>query len=201
MPSYRPINYFSYNNPSYYACAISLILFFIFFVILFRVFNYELLNAKNVCYPTYYYGQSCSNTITNTLQLDSEFVSAKEEYYRKAKQYKRSLMKDGAKIGIANEQIETNMTSNANFAETSIQQIQDATSLIQELSSKYLGNLQQFLKNTSNESDTNIQELSTYLTNLQSQINQTILQPTFAKYTDPLQKLYQSLLTITPNSQ
>ena len=198
MPSYRPINYFSYNNPSYYACSISLTLFFIFFVILFRVFNYELLNAKNVCYPTYYYGQACSNNISDTLQLDTDFVSSKEEYYNKVKQYKQSLTRDGAKINIANNEIETNMKSNDNFAETSIQQIQDATSFIQELSSKYLGNLQQFLKNTSNES----QELSTYLTNLQSQINQTIVQPTFAKYTDPLQKLYQSLSTITPpNSQ
>ena len=196
MTSYRPINYFSYNKPNYYACIISLVLCLLFLIILFRVFNYELLNAKNLCYPTYYYGRSCSNTITDTLQKDPAFLASKEAYYEKVKTYKRSLTKDGAKIDVANVKIDDNMTSNTNFAEMSIQQIQDITSFIQGLTSKYLGNLRQMLQNSSNES----QALSIYLTQLQTQINQSIVQPTFAKYTDPLQKLYQSLSTITPNS-
>lgn len=198
MTTYRPIGYFTYNSPSYYACIISLILFFAFFVILFQVFNYELLNARNICYPTYYYGRACANKISDTLQTDENFLKAKHEYYKKAKLYNKSLSKDAEDISVANDEIATNMTSNTNFTETSIQQIQDVTLLIKELTSKYLGNVRQFLQTASNETDTNIQDLSIYLEKLQSQINQTILQPAFAKYTDPLQKLYKSLSNITP---
>ena len=200
MTIYRPIGYFSFNKPDYYACIISLILFFAFFVIVFQVFNYELLNTKNVCYPTYYYGRACNNMIVDTLQSDPIFLSAKQEYYNNAKSYKNDINKDNAKIAVANQQIDANLESNKQFAETSIQQIQDVTSFIQELTSKYLGNIHQFLQSVSNDSDANVEELSVYLSKLQSQINQSIVQPTFAKYTEPLQKLYQSLSTITENS-
>ena len=205
MPSiYYPIHYLSYNKQSYYACIGSSILFVIFYFMLVNVLRYELNNKKNICEPNFYYSSACSNQIANTILLDTALNPSQNAFYNAVQnKYDVSQTTQENEIDGAGKTVQGTLDANTNFTQNTIEQIQEITDIIQLITTKYLGNFQQFLQDTKSTSSTTwnqIQEIPGLLQNLQNQINQAIVTPALARYVDPLQKLYKSLTNLSMQS-
>lgn len=200
MVTYYPLHYFTYNRTIYYQCIGLTILFVSFFGIIINVFKYEMYNKKGVCDPEYYYGSACKNVIANTVLADGGLVPIMNQfYYTVENQLDPSQNAQQSAIDSAGDTVQNTINTNNQFAQNTVEQIQEVTNVVQLLTTKYLGNLQQFLqtaKSTSSATWNQIQEIPGLLNSLQSQINQAIITPALARYVDPLQKLYQSLSAI-----
>jgi len=194
MPAiWYPLSYNTYNLPQFYACVVALILFFTFFICLFRVFRYEALNARNICEPIYYYGEACNHLISEKIQSDKSFSQAKQSFYTQVDLYAAANVSGSGQVGTADTLIAENIEDNNSFTQETVNQIKDITNLIKGLTQKYLGNMKTLLKNTSETSSGALREIPRYLTDLQNSIQKTTSNSTLSKYTAPLQKLYQSL--------
>lgn len=190
MPAiWYPITYYTYNLPQYYACVVALILFLAFFICTFRIFIYEVLNARNICEPTYYYGQACNNLISDTVQSDKSFSQAKQAFYTQADLYAAANTTGSGQVSSADIDITENIEDNNSFTQETIKQITDITNLIKGLTQKYLGNMKKMVDTSSGA----LQEIPRYLTELQNAIQTTTSNSMLSKYTAPLEKLYQSL--------
>jgi len=193
---YAPLNYYHYNLPHFYGCIFVGILFFVFLVILFQVFKYETDIAKNSCDPSFYYGQSCNNELSNAIQKNPQFMIAKQAYYNKLKKYKAHV---GANLsGITDFTNEKTViaSKNAEFMNDTITKIQGLTVLTKQYTEHYLGNIQDVLRSGSKTSETIAEQLDKipgYLAILKKQIGDSLVHPLFVKYADPLKKLYKSL--------
>jgi len=200
MPIYYPIDYFTYNRQKYYQCIGLSILFFAFFIIVINVFQYELFNQKNVCDPKYYYGTACRNEIANTIYAKSGFMPINNQFYAAVEtQFDPSLNAQKSKIDGAGEVVDDTLNGNIQFAENTVNEVEEAADVLQLMTTKYLGNLQQFMKtakSTSSSTWDQIQQIPGLLNQLQGQINQAVVTPALARYVSPLQKLYKSLADV-----
>ena len=203
-PIYYPIHYLSYNRQSYYACIGSSILFVVFYILLVNVLRYELNNKRKICEPDFYYSSACSNKMANTILADTGFSPAQNDFYNALQdQLTVSQNIQEKEIDGADNKVQGTLDANANFTQNTIEQIQEVTEVIQLMTTKYLGNLQQFLNNaksTSSSTWNQVQEIPGMLQDLQNQINQAIITPALTRYVDPLQKLYQSLTDLSAQS-
>ena len=200
MVHYSPLTYYTYNSETYYASIGASILYFVFYIILFLVFKYELYNKRGFCTPMFYYGQACRNEIANTILSDPGFVQAKQTYYTTVKNttdaINGTMVNDQYEINNADALVNDNLNDNANFTNATIGQIQEATNVLKMIASKYLGNMQTFVASTKNQSTEMWQQLQSIpplLGQIQNQINTSIVVPALMPYTDPLRKLYNSL--------
>ena len=206
---YIPIDYFTYNRPEYVAAFLILSLFFIFYVVLYMIFQYEYWNRVGYCHPMYYYGQACRNQYSNVILKDPQFLQLKKAYYDKlasfneeTKKYqglRTDIKENENKIVESENAIEEVMKDNDDFASTSIEEIKKLTAIAHLITTKYLGNLEELLKNIKH-APAHVTEalrgLPEHLAILQTEIQKTTINPLFAPYTAPLQKLYRSLTEI-----
>lgn len=203
---YIPIDYFTYNRPDYCAAVITLILFGIFYVILYWIFKYESNNRKGICDPRFYYGDACRNLQSNKMLLHPEFLTMKKSYYdrvakfnEKTKEYEgvRERTQEGKDdLEQASDNIQSNLDSNTAFGKDSVDELKKISTISQLIASKYLGNMKSLLENAPKELLDNLRELPIQIGELKNQIQATIINPTFASYTAPMQKLYKSLTEI-----
>lgn len=206
---YIPIDYFSFNRPEYFAAIIVLSMFFIFAVILFWVFKYEYYKRIEFCDPMYYYGQPCVNDNANIILKDPKFIEMKKIYYDTVAKFndktgkyegvRESTQKNKDKVSKADKNVEDNLRKNKEFNENSIKEIEKITTISNLIASKYLGNLEDILRNIHNAPDyvlESIKGLPEHLAQLRIQIKDTLVNPLFKQYTSPLQKLYRSLTEI-----
>lgn len=203
MVKYVPLYYSTYNLPYTNAATLTLILFFFIYSLLYSVLIYEFNKKKNICDPKYYYGKGCRNFVANTLTADPNFKAQKAEFYNtKDKVNKRIQIDRDTIMGIDDSNADFISRSNI-FSKNTIGQIQELTDIVKTMSVKYLGNLQTAI--TYNP-DANPQfsmeqaKIPPILASLQNTINKTIVNPTYARYGDPLEKLYKSLANISPET-
>lgn len=203
---YIPIDYFSFNRPEYFASVLVLLMFIIFTIILFWVFKYEYYKRIEYCDPMYYYGEPCRNDNSNLIIMDPKFIEMKKTYYdivskfndkiKEREGVRESTQKNKMKVAEADKNIEENLARNKNFTENSIKEIEKITTISNLIASKYLGNLEDILRNIHNAPDyvlESIKGLPEHLAQLRIQIQDSIVNPVFKPYTAPLQKLYRSL--------
>ena len=206
---YIPIDYFTYNRPYYFATTIIIIMFSIIYIMLYLVFKYEYLNRVEVCDPMFYYGRACRNEYSNILLFNDKFLTFKKNFYDivskfdpKTKETKgaRENMKKNKKIVEESEEtINNNLESNEEFNKSTIEEIDNMTTVVKLITSKYLGNLQELFGNVQEAPQyllNNLQQLSIDLGQLKIHVQESIVDPAFAKYTAPLQKLYKYLTHI-----
>ena len=207
---YIPLSYFSYHKSYYVASWFILILFSIFIAMMYLALDYEISKKQEICKPQYYYGKPCYNEISNHLLLNQEFVSKKTQFYNELDKYVPEIRNyQGAKQTVKNAKtlvddvsgpaIKRRMEENAEFIEDNEEQISTMTSLLQLLSLKYLGNVQETIQKTNNL-PTVVQDqlisIPNELDNLRILVKSSLVDPIYAKYTAPLTKLYQSLMDI-----
>jgi len=203
---YIAIDYFSFNRPEYFAAIVVLLMFTMFTVILFWVFKYEYYKRIEYCDPMYYYGQSCRNDNSNLILMDPKFIAMKKTYYdivskfdettKEREGVRKTTQKNKAIVSNANDKIEDNLERNKKFTENSIKEIEKITTISNLIASKYLGNLEEILRNVNKAPDyvvESIKGLPEHLAQLRVQIQNSIVDPLFKPYTAPLQKLYKSL--------
>jgi DNA replication initiation complex subunit (GINS family) len=121
-------------------------------------------------------------------------------FYQDSQNYNSELQSMATANSGASADISANISGNIAFQVNTLQQVQNISSTIQDLVNQYLANYQAFFRNMSNESSDFYQQFVSTLADLKTQIQQTIVQPAYAKYTDPLQKLYKSLNTVVPQA-
>ena len=206
---YIPIDYFTYNRPYYFATTIIIIMFSIIYIMLYLVFKYEYLNRVEVCDPMFYYGRACRNQYSNILLFNDKFLTFKKNFYeivskfnpktqqtegvRERKNKNKQIIEDSEKA------IDNNLESNEEFSKSTIDEIENMTTVVKLITSKYLGNLQELFGNVQNAPQyllNNLQQLSIDLGQLQIHVQESIVDPAFAKYTAPLQNLYKYLTHI-----
>jgi hypothetical protein len=142
--------------------------------------------------------------MANTILTNTNFYPSQATFYNSVhRQFNVSQNSQENEIDGAGDAIQGTLDANADFAQNTVEEIQEVTDVIQLMTTKYLGNLQQFLNNaksTSSSTWNQVQEIPGLLQNLQNQINQAIVTPALARYVDPLQKLYQSLTDLSAQS-
>ena len=186
---YIPIDYFTYNRPYYFATAIIIIMFSIIYIMLYLVFKYEYLNRVEVCDPMFYYGRACRNEYSNILLFNDKFLTFKKNFYDIVSKFDPE----------SEETINNNLESNEEFNKSTIEEIDNMTTVVKLITSKYLGNLQELFGNVQEAPQyllNNLQQLSIDLGQLKIHVQESIVDPAFAKYTAPLQKLYKYLTHI-----
>lgn len=206
IQSYVPIHYFTYNRPEYFGAVLIIIMFSIFYVMLYFAFKFELYNRQEYCDPMFYYGRPCNNEYSKMLLFNDKFLKFKQEYYDLVAKYnektnsyegvRENTTENKKNVEDAEENIEDNLESNRNFGKTTMEEIQKITSISNLITTKYLGNIQSVLSNVQNAPKyvlDNLQSLSTELGKLRNDIQKTVVNPAFKKYTAPLEKLYRSL--------
>ena len=210
---YIPIDYFSFNRPEYFAAIIVIIMFIIFTIILYWVFKYEYFKRIEYCDPMYYYGQPCRNENSNLILMDPKFIEMKKVYYDAVAKFndetgkyegvRKSTQKNKGKVEKAEENIEDNLNRNDEFIKTSVEEIEKITTISNLIASKYLGNMEDILRNIHSAPDyvlESIKGLPEHLAQLRIQIQDTLVNPLFKQYTAPLQKLYRSLTELDKKS-
>lgn len=206
---YIPINYFTYNKPYYFATTIIMIMFSIIYIMLYLVFKYEYLNRVEVCDPMFYYGRACRNEYSNILLFNEKFLTFKKNFYeivskfdpktKETKGVRENTVKNKQLIEDSEEKIDDNMQSNEEFSKSTIDEINNMSTVAKLISSKYLGNLQEIFGNVQDAPKyllNNLQQLSIDLGQLKNHVRNSIVDPAFAKYTAPLNKLYKYLTHI-----
>lgn len=203
---YIPIDYFSYNRPEYFAAIIVMLMFAFFTGILLLVFKYEYYKRVDYCDSMFYYGKPCINQNSKMIIMDPKFIEMKKMYYDVVSQYndktgkyegaRESTGKNKNKIAKADESIEDNLKRNEEFNKNSIEEIKKISTVSKLIASKYLGNMEDILRNMNRAPDyviESIKGLPEQLAQLRIQIQDTLVNPVFKQYTSPLQKLYRSL--------
>lgn len=206
---YIPIDYFTYNRPYYFAATIIIIMFSIIYIMLYLVFKYEYLNRVEVCDPMFYYGRACRNEYSNILLFNDKFLTFKKNFYEIVSKFdtktkettgaRVNTMKNKQIVKESEDSIDDNLESNKDFNESSIDEINNMTTVAKLITSKYLGNLQEIFGNVQEAPKyliQNLQQLSIDLGQLKNYVQQTIVDPQFAKHSAPLQKLYKYLTHI-----
>ena len=181
-------------------------MFILFTIILFLVFKYEYFTRIDKCDPMFYYGKPCVNQNSNLILKDPKFIELKKMYYdavsyynHKTNEYegvRRSTQEGKDKLEKAESSIDDNLKNNDEFIKNSVSEIDKITSITNLIASKYLGNLEDILRNINNAPDyvvESIKGLPEHLAQLRIQIQDTIVNPLLKPYTAPLQKLYKSL--------
>jgi len=203
---YIAIDYFSFNRPEYFAAIVVITMFIIFTIILYWVFKYEYFKRIEYCDPMYYYGQSCRNDNSNLILMDPKFIEMKKVYYDAVARYndktgkyegvRKSTQKNKGTVENADKNIEDNLNRNDEFIKASIEEIDKITTVSNLIASKYLGNMEDILRNIHSGPDyvlESIKGLPEHLAQLRIQIQDTVVDPLFKQYTAPLQKLYRSI--------
>lgn len=206
---YIPIDYFTYNRPYYFATTIIIIMFSIIYIMLYLVFKYEYLNRVEVCDPMFYYGRACRNEYSNILLFNDKFLTFKKNFYdivsnfdpktKETKGARENMRKNKKIVEESEETINNNLESNEEFNKSTIEEIDNMTTVVKLITSKYLGNLQELFGNVQDAPQyllNNLQQLSIDLGQLKIHVQESIVDTAFAKYTAPLQKLYKYLTHI-----
>lgn len=206
---YIPIDYFTYNRPEYVAAFLVLSLFLLFYVVLYMIFQYEYWNRIGYCHPMYYYGQACRNQYSNILLKDPQFLQLKKAYYDKIASFNNETKKyqglrpdikeNDEKLVQSKNAIDTVIEENDDFVSSTLEEIKKLTTITHLITTKYLGNLEELLRNVK-KAPVHVVEalrgLPEHLAILQTEIQRTTVNPLFAPYTAPLEKLYRSLTEI-----
>jgi len=194
---YVPVDYLTYNLSAYVNSILIIIMYLLFYIILYWILRYELLNIQNICDPGYYYGKACGNMISKNILLDPTFLEEKRKFYRTRDSIiYDEIPEDNKNMTNSEKKINKKLKNNDEFVNSNIGKIQQFSDNLNSVFQKYLGNIQSFVNDTKDVSQETMQsfsQISSYLDDLKNQINESIINPAFAKYTDPLKKLYKSL--------
>lgn len=214
MYKYIPLNYFTYNRPYYFGASMIFLIFGIFYIILYLAFKYEYYNRLNHCDPMFYYGKPCQNEYSNELLFNPEFLEFKKKYYEIVAKYdekkneyegvRENTMKNKQSVEESEEAINENIESNYEFGKDSLNEMKKMVTIVNLITTKYLGNLEEVLSNIQNAPKyvlENLQKLSFDLAQLRGQIEEASKDPYFKKFTSPLSKLYKSLLVLDQTTQ
>ena len=201
MISYLPVNYYTYNSHNYFLATTISVLFTAFFIILYTAFLYETTNRANVCSPMFYYGGACKRQIARTALLNPEFSKIKNDYYANINtRIQPKIEHADSSNNIVNEDVNDYLSKNKEFNEETVQEIQDMTNILNLITTKYLGNIQQFLATSSQETSTSValalQDIPYMIQTVKDKLNQAIVEPTSAIFIAPLQKLYKALSNV-----
>jgi hypothetical protein len=184
-------------------------MFSIIYIMLYLVFKYEYLNRIEICDPMFYYGKACRNEYSNILLFNDQFLEFKKNFYEIVSKFNpKTQQTEGVRerknknkqiVEKSSEAIHDNIQSNEEFSKSTIDEINNMTIVVKLITSKYLGNLQEIFGNVQNAPQyllNNLKQLSVDLGQLKGHVQKSIVDPAFAKYTAPLQKLYKYLTEI-----
>jgi len=197
---FKPINYYTYNSRNVFLAVFISVLFFAFYAILYLAFSYETSNRADICNPTFYYGNACRRQIARTALLDTSFLPLKKSYYSNVQDSvnPRLTTDDTNKIEEVNNVVQDYLSENKTFNDETIQEIEDLTDVLNLISTKYLGNIQDYLATQTESSSVShaLQNIPSMLQYIQEKMNKAIIEPTSARFVSPLKKLYQALSSI-----
>lgn len=207
---YLPLSYFSYHLPYYVASWLVVILFATFISMMYLAMKYEVYNKQHVCDPMYYYGKPCYNYISERLLTNSQFSNARNTFYNNLDTYEPETASfKGAKQTVIDAEriieksskpaIERAMEQDNEFIEENTSQINNMTSILQLLSLKYLGNLQDTIeenKDLPHGVQDQLSNIPNELENLRILVKESLVDPVYTRYSAPLNKLYRSLSEI-----
>lgn len=203
MVRYVPLYYNTYNLPYIYAATMAIVIFLLMYMVLSSVLIYEFNNKKNLCDPMYYYGKGCRNFVVNTITQDPNFLAQKNMFYSTKENVHNRIQIDEDNITGIDSSNTTFFANNETFSKNVVKQVQELTDVLKTMSVKYLGNLQKAITyNPDANSQFRVEQakIPPILISLQNTINKTIMDPTYARYGEPLEKLYKSLANISPET-
>jgi hypothetical protein len=200
-----PINYYTYNSHVYFLAISITIVYVIFFSTLYLAFSYETSNKADICNPTFYYGDACKRQIARTALTNQYFLPVKQKYYNNVEtSINPRIQTDQSKTDAADISMNAYLTANEEFNETTIQEIQDITDVLNLISTKYLGSIKKFLASSTNKLSAPVQQalndIPGMILSIQDKLNKSIIEPAASPFISPLQKLYKALTNINSSN-
>lgn len=201
--NYVTINYATYNTKSYYLSMVILILYFLFILKLFSAIKFEIFNKRDVCDINYYYGKPCRNYISNNVLLDNRLLSRKQNYFDNANQNITPVMDtDQLFLSVGERNINSHVKKHQKIITDNKDAIKKQFNTVTEGLTYTVSTILNNFSNLLNVFNINNREISKELGSLQEKISLSpgainpLLQ-TIAPITAPLQKLYNSLNSLS----
>ena len=167
---YKVLDYFKYNAADYYAAVLAGVLLFVIFCIFLNVIQFETYNRMGICHPYFYQSDACRRLVASTLASNPRFSAMKNAFVQSVYDNQNSV----------SDKVAT-LAKNVNEQSSSlIGQINQVTTAFQN--SPSLGNT------------------SSFVSQVKSLIDATLIDPTMIRYVQPLQRLYQSMVRTSPDS-
>jgi len=165
-----------YNGPEWYAALAAFFMCGIIFTIFLNVIQFEIYNRSEVCHPYFYQSSACRKLVAKSIASDQNFAKMKNDFSKK------TFRQAASSVNVVENIAKQTDTDNQNF----VDEISDVTDIIQNLESDDLGKLKRKMSSSTSPAPSVIDQMKTLL-------DQTIVDPTIAKYVDPLKRLYKSL--------
>jgi hypothetical protein len=138
----------------------------------------------------YYYGRSCRNQISTTLQQSPDFIKTRQEYYNNLDNSVRpSIKRDDKKINEIDKQI----NDPNSFIVKDKTGNTDVIGTITNILSAPLGNIETLMKKT-NHLTSHFDKIPQILDSLKEKIKTGVIDPSAARLIAPLDKLYKSFM-------
>lgn len=201
--NYVTINYATYNTKNYYLSMVILILYFLFILKLFSAIKFEIFNKRDVCDINYYYGKPCRNYISNNVLLDNRLLSRKQNYFDNANQNVTPVMDtDQLFLSVGERNINSNVKKHQKIITDNKDAIKKQFNTVTEGLTYTVSTILNNFSNLLNVFNINNREISKELGSLQEKISLSpgAINPLFqtiAPITAPLQKLYNSLNSLS----
>lgn len=175
--SFVALNYMKYNGPEWYAALAAFFMCGIIFTIFLNVIQFEIYNRLEVCHPYFYQSSACRKLISKSITNDPAFSKMKNDITKKA------YRGDASAASTVNHISETTEQSNDKF----IDEINKVNDVLQNVGPTNLGNLKSTMSSSKSPA------IPSAMSQLKTLWEQTIVDPTMAKYVDPINRLYHSL--------
>jgi hypothetical protein len=149
----------------------------------------------------FYYGGACKRQIARTALLNPDFLKIKNDYYANVNaNIQPKIDTADSSNNVVNEDVGDYLSKNKQFNQETVEEIQDMTNILNLITTKYLGNIQQFLATSSQETSSSVaqvlQDIPYMIKTVKDKLNQAIIEPTSAIFIAPLQKLYKALSNV-----
>lgn len=208
--TYVPITYYSFHLPFFVASWLIIALFATFIAMMYLAFKYEVYNKQNICDPMFYYGKPCNNMMANMMLNNSDFVYSKQNFYQSLDKYdpqtgqftgaKKTIQDAEQTINDSSEPaIQKIMQKNEDFIKNNNAEISNMTSLLQLLSLKYLGNVEENIEHAKDlppSVQSQLKDIPNELQNLRDLVKESLVDPLYTRYSAPLKKLYNYLTDV-----
>jgi hypothetical protein len=198
---YIGLSYETYNTRNYIMSFIIFFIYITFISSLYLAIKFEVLNKRNQCDLTFYYGKPCRDLIENNVFNDSKFKMSKHNFFDNVNQNVNPVLNTKTMFsGFNQKTIDKNIkTHDAAVKQSST----DAKSQFQVLSdalnytvASILGNLNTVVQTFTFQNEDLVNGIDSLTQNLQTPGSSPIIsaiKPTVASTVAPLQKLYKSL--------
>ena len=181
--AYVALNYMKYNAHYWYAAVTAGVICSVTLCIFLNVIQFEVYNRTNTCHPYFYQSDACRRLISETIAADPKFKNLKANFSQTVYNKPYALSQKVSQVS----------RDLSGKDDTLVGTLRNLGDVLQNLQSTYLGKFQNMAKAPTPASSPSAPDKPSVLSQLQTLLGQTVVDPAMAKYVAPLQRLVTAI--------